>query len=113
MSLTLRRITLVLGAIALLGILPACTEEDPESCDSTRLSCGASVQTCCTATSCAYTFNGTRYPCSGTNCNSAASQVARAACGSVPNPSAATGDAASLLGVSRLAAEAACTTVLP
>jgi hypothetical protein len=105
MSQSVRRGMLLFSLAVAVGVWSGCAAQ--ESCQSDT-TCGQSVQTCCTDSSCYYTVRGQRFNCSGTNCNSAASQAVRAACGRKAEPDAV----APLLGAAVEARSGACE-VLP
>jgi hypothetical protein len=83
MSRELRRIVLLL-AVVVGGGLSGC-KADKEQCES-QTACSQSVQTCCSADSCKYVVAGRTFNCSGTNCDSAATQAVNAACGRGASP---------------------------
>lgn len=73
----MNRLALVLVAFAMCLGLSGCGGGS-ESC-SPGGSCpkGATWSACCTSSECRYTTSaGTTFPCSGTNCNAAAQQLA-------------------------------------
>ena len=79
--------------IALMGfgmyIMTGCTEaESDEFCGDPGISCtdpNASIESCCTATSCYLIYNGTKYPCNGTDCADARDNVINACVASAFN----------------------------
>ncbi len=62
------------GCGAADAVTPNCTTTS-DYCDS-----GKDLETCCTSAKCYYKWNGNRYDCSGTDCNSAAAAVVDDAC---------------------------------
>lgn len=62
-----------------LGLqLVACSSPDPTECvtGTSCISTGGTWETCCSSTQCELRTSGTDFPCSGTDCTSAAVQLA-------------------------------------
>jgi hypothetical protein len=52
-----------------------------DTCETINIGCG-DVEACCsTSSSCYYLFNGTKYPCDGSDCSAAATDVVNACMG--------------------------------
>ena len=74
--MNINKYKMVLLAIV-LAFLYSCSSSKDELCSDTGISCqvGGTVKACCTNNSCRYELNGVSYPCNGTDCGAAASEV--------------------------------------
>jgi hypothetical protein len=79
-----------IGLLAFVGVLAlslvGCKKKT--TCSSSNSACGV-FQACCSSTDCYYTYNGSKYPCDGTDCRAAAERLASAMCGSAARPAGA------------------------
>ena len=82
-----RSLTFLVLILALLVGTSSCEDNNPlEQCASETTACGT-FKACCTAIKCHYEYNGREYPCDGTDCGDAATELANDMC----NPSGLAG----------------------
>ncbi len=68
----------------MLAFVGCAEDESDEFCENPEAACpddtAIDASACCTSSNCYWTYNGTDYPCSGTNCNAVLNTIITDAC---------------------------------